>query len=501
MNIEEIKKSFQEALNRLDEYIEKIQLERERIVEEFNRKLEQLKFFDIDKNALEEFLKEPYVLLPKRKDEWYVIVPKFIPMHIGWLEHETASYRIYVINKYFQWIYELPEPIKRKIKLPEPLPFKVINGYLHTGRKLQEVGWQKYRNFLYRKEGSDRIRIRKGYEFELIAKLIEDGCLPFTPQPIDETDLRNWTIPSELKELYSRSYIKRAWKEFQQKGALGIYWAFGAGKSMFGLYALARIKGRKLVVVPTITLKEQWEERINKFLPQYRHEIDIVTYVAYNKVKNNEYTLTIFDEVHRLPANTYIRFSTIKTKYRLGLSGSPFREDHRENLIFALTGFPIGLNWDELIQLKVVTVPTFKLYIVRTYYDKLRKLDELLKIPVKTIIFCDSIKLGKQISSRYGIPFIYGETKDRLQTIRESDVCVVSRVGDEGISVGDIERVIEVSFLAGSRRQESQRFGRLMHAQEKEPEHIIIMTEREFQLYQKRLYAITERGFRIEIVR
>jgi hypothetical protein len=49
--------------------------------------------------------------------------------------------------------------------------------------------------------------------------------------------------------------------------------------------------------------------------------------------------------------------------------------------------------------------------------------------------------------------------------------------------------------------QESQRFGRLMHSAKEEPEHIILMTEEEFENYQKRLYAITERGFRIEFVR
>jgi len=49
--------------------------------------------------------------------------------------------------------------------------------------------------------------------------------------------------------------------------------------------------------------------------------------------------------------------------------------------------------------------------------------------------------------------------------------------------------------------QESQRFGRLMHALKQEPEHIILMNEEEFENYQKRLYAITERGFRIEYIR
>jgi len=148
-----------------------------------------------------------------------------------------------------------------------------------------------------------------------------------------------------------------------------------------------------------------------------------------------------------------------------------------------------------------VKKPTFKLYIVKNEELKIKRLGELLRIPVKTIVFCDSIELGKRIAEKFALPFVYGETKDRLDVIRQAQQCVVSRVGDEGLSLQDIERVIEVAFLAGSRMQESQRFGRLMHASKEEPEHIIIMTEEEFEKYNKRLHAITERGFRIEVVR
>ena len=160
-----------------------------------------------------------------------------------------------------------------------------------------------------------------------------------------------------------------------------------------------------------------------------------------------------------------------------------------------------GLNWDELIQQGYVKVPTFRVYIVRNSQDKMKRLEELLRLPLKTIIFCDSIDFGKRISARFGVPFVHGGTKNRLEVIRSSDVVVVSRVGDEGVSIGNLERVREVSFHYGSRRQEAQRFGRLMHSQKREPQHIIIMTEKEFELYQKRLYAITEKGFRIEVVR
>ncbi len=54
---------------------------------------------------------------------------------------------------------------------------------------------------------------------------------------------------------------------------------------MFGVYALSRIKGRKLVVVPTLTLKEQWLERIKKFIPSssQQQEITVQTYQGYEK--------------------------------------------------------------------------------------------------------------------------------------------------------------------------------------------------------------------------
>jgi len=143
----------------------------------------------------------------------------------------------------------------------------------------------------------------------------------------------------------------------------------------------------------------------------------------------------------------------------------------------------------------------FKLYLVKDKKQKLKKLAELLEIPVKTIVFCDYLEFGEEIAQMFSLPFVHGSTKNRLEIIRNSQQCVVSRVGDEGLSLPDIERVIEVAFLAGSRMQESQRFGRLMHSQKEEPEHIIIMAEEEFEKYNKRLHAITERGFRIEVVR
>jgi DNA excision repair protein ERCC-3 len=495
MEITEIKKSIDESLKKMDDLIETLNQEREKIKRDLERKVEQIGFSKYNKEELGKFLEEPYVIIPKRENEYYVITPRWIDFQIGWLERQTKSYNIFIVNRYMQWIAPIPEALRSRLKFPMPLPFKIVDGILLTGKDNQETAWNKYRRFLSGREGVDRVRVKHGAEFRLVAQLIEDGILPFIPRSVTEEDLRDW------KGIELRDYQKEGWKEFLDKGACGIYWAFGAGKSFLGVYALGRIKGRKLVVVPTLTLKEQWEERIKNLIPEFASETEIVTYHAYEKLKNKEYTLIIFDECHRLPANTFIRLATLRTKYRLGFSGSPFREDKRENYIFALTGFPIGMSWDELLRLEVVKKPIFKLYLLESHIEKIRKIKELLKVPVKTIIFCDSIDFGTTISKKLNIPFVYGETRDRMEVIRQADVSVVSRVGDEGISIPELERVIEVSFLRGSRMQESQRFGRLMHSQKSEPEHIILMTEEEFDKYQKRLYAITERGFHIEVMR
>jgi len=495
IDLSEIKKSVDSSMEKMNDLIKEIEHERNTIKDEIDKKIETLQFGKYDKEELSKFFEEPYVIIPKRENEYYVISPRWIDFSLGWLERRTKSYNIFVVNRYMQWIAAIPEILKQKLKFPDPLPFKIVNGHLLTGKEHQDKAWDKYKRFVRARYGKDRLVIKRGSEFRLLAQLIEDGILPFIPRPVKKGDLREW------EGIALRFYQKRAWKEFLDKGAVGIFWAFGSGKSIFGLYALGRIEGNKLVVVPTLTLKEQWEERIESHLKDFKDEIEIVTYHGYKTLKNKEFSLVVFDECHRLPANTYIRLSTLNTQYRIGLSGSPFREDKRENYIFALTGFPIGMNWDELLKLNIVAKPSFKLYLLGDNRGKIRKLKELLKLPLKTLIFCDSIEFGEKIAKEFNLPFVYGATKGRMDIIRQSDVTVISRVGDEGISIPDLERVIEVSFLFGSRMQESQRFGRLMHSKKEEPEHIILMTEEEFEKYQKRLYAITERGFKLEIIR
>jgi DNA excision repair protein ERCC-3 len=499
-------KDFEEEF---DKKLDSIKLEIEEKQKEYQEKvLDISKVTQITEGLNEEefknFIKEPYAIIPTGKqEEWFVVVPKFIRMNLGWLDHTTETFNIFRINKFMKWLGNIPLDIERKFKFDLKIPLKIFNGMVLTGKEHQEETWNRYNKFLTRREGEDKIKIKQGYEFKLLAQLISDGILPFIPKPVNEEDLKQNYEP----KIDLRDYQRDAYNKFLEVGAVGIYWAYSGGKTFIGNYTGAKLKGYKLVIVPSTTLKEQWEERIKKYTPECKDEFIIITYQSFKNIESimkkfriEEFILTIFDECQHLPANTYSRFATIKTKYRMGLSATPYREDGRTDYIFAFTGFPIGLSWESLIELGVLNVPDVRCFIVSDWRKKEEKLKELLQISKKTIIFCDSISIGERLSKSLQIPFIYGATNKRLEIIKEAETCIISRVGDEGLSIPEIKRVIEIDFLYGSRRQEGQRLGRLFHGEEK-GEHIILMTEKEFEDYGKRLYAITEKGFKLEIIR
>jgi DNA excision repair protein ERCC-3 len=87
----------------------------------------------------------------------------------------------------------------------------------------------------------------------------------------------------------------------------------------------------------------------------------------------------------------------------------------------------------------------------------------------KTIIFCDWLDQGETISEDYDLPFISGETDfdkrdEYFEKFRndELNTIIVSRIGDEGLDLPDAEIGIVMSGQGGSRRQATQRAGRVM---------------------------------------
>jgi DNA excision repair protein ERCC-3 len=439
-----------------------------------------------------DFFKTPYAIIPFGKNKVLVAVPKFVKnFQVGWLWKETESFYIYQFDQYSAWLSDAPSALMEAINFKHGLAIEIEGNVITFDDGGRKDVKEKLKNDLT-EIGENSARIKRGHVFDVIATAVENGCLPFKPRPVAAEDIR-----PQRSKIKLRPYQKIAVDKFLETGATGVFHPTGAGKSFISLYLMDIIKGRKQIIVPTITLVEQWKYYIEANIPESKNEIRVVTYSGWRDIAD-EYALTIYDECQRLPADTFSRIAVIKTKYRLGLSASPHREDGRESYIFALTGFPVGLNWQEYMKTVGRSYHPINVHVVHSGASKIKKLRELVDFGKKTLIFCDTIEIGKAISRDLGIPYIYGQTTNRLHEIEENKVVCVSRVADLGVSIKDLQRVIEVDFLFGSRQQELQRTGRLMHAEHPE-RHDIIMTEGEMQKYGKRLWALQEKGFTVKV--
>lgn len=480
------------ALGTLRQTVGAVESEVQRLIGELG------KYGSISADEALGFLKEPWCILPKSRDEWWVVIPKFVGVQVGWLERATDTYNIFVVNRYAHWLGGVPDSLRDLLKLPAPFEAFVDGGELRTGHALTP----EQKQHISKELEPGRFKVKIGHEFDLMAQLIRDGALPFTPRPVDPADLHpNLSFKGILANL--RDYQQEWYQEFLRRGAVGIYAPWSAGKSVFGAYICAVLKGPKLVVVPTRMLVEQWEERLRKWidlgLRTCGNQVDVVTYSAYERVKKMRPTAIIFDECHRLPANTFSRLATIPAKYRVGLSASPYREDGRTNFIFALTGWPLGVDWSEFERRGIITKPHVEVRIVSGWNEKVKQVEtEVERTKGKTLIFCDSIEPGARLAARLDCPHVHGGTANRLPLIQGAKVVVCSRVGDEGLSLPDLAKVIEVDFLGASRRQEGQRVGRLLHA-DKPGQHIVLMTQEEFDSYERRFLALEEKGFKVNV--
>lgn len=464
----------------------------------------------IDSSELEAFAKNPYKILPKGEGEYYVVVPKFVPFHVGHLHEQDEAWQVFVVNKYISWIEELPDEIREQVDISERFEEAVVDGnILELGSKEErEEAWEAFGGRdggLHKRVDDAKIQIQNGQEFEVIADLIEGGNLPFRAKSVADEDLRGEPAGVSL-----RSYQENAWEEFLDYGKVGVYWPPGTGKTFIALYAGERIRGEKLVVVPTSTLEQQWEERIETFCANPEEwEVRTYQYLTYGD-NLQEYTgdnapeLFIADECHRLPADTFSTLATINSSYRLGLSASPYREDERTDYIFALTGVPVGIDWQQLVELGVVDYPAVWVYLYQNQAQKKRDLVKLARQKTgRGIIFCDSLDAGQEVADELAVPFVSGDTpkQKRRSLVQENRVTVVSRVGDEGLSIDDLDWSIEYQFHGGSRRQELQRTGRVMHTDGDDAHHTIQMTDAELEKFSERLYSLEEKGVGLQFER
>lgn len=314
---------------------------------------------------------------------------------------------------------------------------------------------------------------------------------------------------------------EEAFAEFVRTGCMTAAHAMSFGKSTLGLMALTRIAGRHLLLVDTQLLREQWIEKFREFAPrvEVRHHakpvhatisvyepggglrcvVEIFNYATQANLTSDDWVVAAFDEVHRLPAARAHRHALVSSRYRLGMSATAdLREDGRGALVSKLTGTLVGGDWQAQMEQGLVRRLPVKVMIVEDLEHKHEVVGALLSEHGKVVVLCEAIADGRELETRYGVPFINSATKNKLAIVRAARSMVLSRVGDASLSVRDCEVTVDHSGLFGSRIQSLQRLGRLMHS-DRGRYHAILMTPQErYERFGKRIEAIAAKGFPIE---
>ncbi|MEI7924387.1 MAG: DNA repair helicase XPB, partial [Planctomycetota bacterium] len=166
-----------------------------------------------------------------------------------------------------------------------------------------------------------------------------------------------------------REYQKQAVEAFHAGGSLRggsgvIVLPCGAGKTIVGMAAMARLNKKTLVLTTSTTSVEQWRREIldkTELKPEdvaiytgYEKNIAPVTLATYQILtwrpdktaefphfglfEKNNWGLVIYDEVHLLPAPVFRVTAELQARRRLGLTATLVREDHREGDVFSLIG-------------------------------------------------------------------------------------------------------------------------------------------------------------------
>lgn len=120
------------------------------------------------------------------------------------------------------------------------------------------------------------------------------------------------------------------------KGVGTIIGSTGFGKTRCALLSIKLLLSKYpdlnvLVVVPTITLKEQWTTQLDSWGFSMNCNIEVINTVI---TRNYNCDLLIIDEIHTVPSTTFKEvFNTVKYKYILGLTATFERLDGKHEIV------------------------------------------------------------------------------------------------------------------------------------------------------------------------
>lgn len=381
----------------------------------------------------------------------------------------------------------------------------------------------------------------EGTEAELKRILYDAGYPVKDERDLEEGNTLEVEVRTELRD-YQKDWQDR----FIEAGSGVLVGPAGSGKTIAAIAILASLQSETLVLVPTRELAGQWREELLRHTDLEPDQIGEfhggeksvrpVTLATYQIASmdrhrglfdSRRWGLIVYDEAHRVPSPVHRLTADLQGKHRLGLTASPLREDDRERDIYTLIGPPIGTDWDAMFEAGFVDQPTVEIryvpwnddaakdeYVASTDHRK-RQLaatnpakidavrDAIAERPEnQTLVFVEYLDQGDELADALEVPFVSGETphaeRARLfQAFRrgELETLIVSRVGDEGIDLPAAELAIIASGLGGSRRQGTQRAGRIMRPSGN-AEVVVLATEgsREADFALEQMHHLSSKG-------
>lgn len=388
------------------------------------------------------------------------------------------------------------------------------------------------------------------------------GYVEGTPMEVALRDRKLDGNPFTVRD-YQLQAVDVYWAGGDVRGGSGvIVLPCGAGKTIVGIAAMARVKRSTLILTTSITSVKQWHREIldktdldESMIAEYTGEtkdlapVTIATYqiVTYRPDRNGEFPhfdifgrrdwgLIIYDEVHLLPAPVFRITADIQARRRIGLTATLVREDHREGDVFALIGpkkydvpwrvleskgwiaeascTEIRCDLPERKRMEYAVAPWRKKFRLASENPvKVEIIDKLMARfeGKRLLIIGQYLQQLRRIAKRFNIPLITGQTgqparEELYGRFRDGELSqlILSKVGNFALDLPDASVLIQVSGTFGSRQEEAQRLGRVLRpkADGGNAQFFTLVTrdtkELDFALH--RQLFLTEQGYRYEIL-
>jgi DNA excision repair protein ERCC-3 len=350
-------------------------------------------------------------------------------------------------------------------------------------------------------------------------------------------------------DVHLRPYQDDAVRRFVRSGLTGgvILLPCGSGKTVIGVAIAAQMHARTLVITPSRTIGDQWQQhyqRLTTIEPSavsiYRKgvaptPVTIATYQALTarngagnglaEVLDHPWGLIIYDEVHSLPADVFRQSAAVQSIRRLGLTATLVREDGREREVFSLVGPTVySAPWRDLerrgwispvdcIEVRIEPRGRQEMTSDRALAAKLKVLKRIMREHPheQTLIVAHHLKEVAAAGRVTGAETITGESSlEERQVLyqnfkdRELGCLVLSRVANVGVDLPDASVLIQISGAFGSRQEEAQRVGRILRPKPGQARAtfytLVTAGSREVEFAAHRQRFLIDQGYRYRVV-